>query len=116
MTEKSINNIGRVDPQSVQVNRMAEQAAAARSERRSKVSPPAAETQSDAPQSNTEGQHNTSSLAMALGNTTLRFQVDSKNNDITILVVDRATDKVIHTIPPEAVKKLPAGELLQYSI
>ncbi|HPH96757.1 MAG TPA: flagellar protein FlaG [Anaerolineaceae bacterium] len=116
MSDKITNQIGRVDPQSVQVNRMAEQAAAARSERRSKVNAPAPENQADTPQSSTEGQHNTSSLAMALGNTTLRFQVDSKNNDITILVVDRATDKVIHTIPPEAVKKLPAGELLQYSV
>jgi uncharacterized FlaG/YvyC family protein len=31
------------------------------------------------------------------------------------MIVDKASDKVIRTIPPEAIKDLPTGELLQYS-
>jgi uncharacterized FlaG/YvyC family protein len=47
-------------------------------------------------------------------NTSLKFQIDDETNEITVLIVDRATDKVLHTIPAEAIKNLPAGNLMQY--
>lgn len=47
-------------------------------------------------------------------NTSLKFQIDEETNEITVLIVDRATDKVLHTIPAEAIKNLPAGNLLSY--
>ncbi|MBI9047911.1 MAG: flagellar protein FlaG [Anaerolineaceae bacterium] len=47
-------------------------------------------------------------------NTTLKFQIDDETNDITVLIVDRATDKILHTIPAEAIKNIPAGQLMQY--
>jgi uncharacterized FlaG/YvyC family protein len=50
-----------------------------------------------------------------LSNTSLRFMVDDKTQDVTVLIVDRKTDKVLMTIPAEAIEKIPAGELFQYS-
>lgn len=47
--------------------------------------------------------------------TRLQFRMDDKTNEVTIMIVDKATDKVIRTIPPEAIKDLPTGELLYYS-
>lgn len=49
------------------------------------------------------------------GSTVLRFQVDKETNKITVMVVDRATKKVVATIPPEAIKDIPVGDLFQYS-
>ena len=43
----------------------------------------------------------------------LRFMVDSQTKDVTILVVDRSSKKVVRTIPPEEASKLDPGELLQ---
>lgn len=47
--------------------------------------------------------------------TRLQFRMDEKTNEVTIMIVDKASDKIIRTIPPEAIKDLPTGELLQYS-
>ncbi len=49
-------------------------------------------------------------------NTTLKFQIDDETNEITVLIVDRMTDKILHTIPAEAIKNLPAGKLMQYFV
>ncbi|NLF49711.1 MAG: flagellar protein FlaG, partial [Leptolinea sp.] len=48
-------------------------------------------------------------------NTRLQFRVDEKTNDVTILIKDKDTDKVIRTIPPEAIKDIPAGQLMSIS-
>jgi uncharacterized FlaG/YvyC family protein len=42
----------------------------------------------------------------------LKFKVDSKTNDVTVLVLDKASRKVLRTIPPEEMTKLQAGDLL----
>jgi uncharacterized FlaG/YvyC family protein len=47
--------------------------------------------------------------------TKLQFRVDEKTNDVTIMIMDKATDKVIRTIPPEAIKDIPIGQLMEYS-
>jgi len=51
-----------------------------------------------------------------LTNTALRFQVDDKTNEVTIMIVDKASDKVMRTIPPEAIKKIPPGELFEFTL
>jgi uncharacterized FlaG/YvyC family protein len=48
-------------------------------------------------------------------NTSLQFRVDEKTNQVTILIKDKDTDKVIRTIPPEAIKDIPTGQLMEYS-
>jgi uncharacterized FlaG/YvyC family protein len=52
---------------------------------------------------------------VAGGSTKLQFRVDEKTNDVTILIKDKDTDKVIRTIPPEAIKDIPVGQLMSYS-
>jgi len=56
-----------------------------------------------------------SSVAANSGATQLQFRVDEKTNDVTIMIMDKATDKVIRTIPPEAIKDIPVGQLMEYS-
>jgi uncharacterized FlaG/YvyC family protein len=53
--------------------------------------------------------------AASAGATRLQFRVDEKTNDVTIMIMDKATDKVIRTIPPEAIKDIPIGQLMEYS-
>jgi hypothetical protein len=55
----------------------------------------------------------TNQVASAYAATSLQFQVDSKTNDVIILIKDKGTDKVVRTIPSEAIKDLPPGQLLQ---
>jgi uncharacterized FlaG/YvyC family protein len=43
----------------------------------------------------------------------LQFKVDTKTQDVTVLVLDKATQKVLRTIPPEEMSKLQAGDLLE---
>lgn len=45
--------------------------------------------------------------------TFLRFVVDEKSNDITVYVVDRASRRVMRSIPPNEVNNLKAGDLLK---
>ena len=58
-----------------------------------------------------------SKIAPNLGqDTMLKFEVDAQANKVTVLVVDKATEKIVTTIPPEAIKDIPSGDLLQYSV
>ncbi len=51
--------------------------------------------------------------ASAYSSTRLQFQVDSKTNDVIILIKDKDTDKIVRTIPSEAIKDIPPGQILQ---
>lgn len=53
--------------------------------------------------------------ASAYAQTRLQFQVDSKTNDVIILIKDKDSDKIVRTIPAEAIKDLPPGQILQKS-
>ena len=46
-------------------------------------------------------------------NVQLKFKVDTETNDVTILILDRASHRVIRTIPSEEMSKLKAGELVE---
>ena len=55
-----------------------------------------------------------SSLPITTGSDTfLKFMVDKKTNDITVYIVDRASHKVMRSIPPNEVNNLKAGDLLK---
>ncbi len=56
-----------------------------------------------------------SQAASAYAQTRLQFQVDSKTNDVIILIRDKDSDKIVRTIPAEAIKDLPPGQILQKS-
>ncbi len=43
----------------------------------------------------------------------LKFRVDDKTHEITVFVVDRASQQVLRTIPADEFRKLHAGELIK---
>jgi hypothetical protein len=43
----------------------------------------------------------------------LKFQVDEKTNEVTCMVIDRSSHRVIRTIPPDELKNLREGDLVQ---
>jgi uncharacterized FlaG/YvyC family protein len=49
----------------------------------------------------------------SLADLRLKFRVDPDSNDVTVLIMDKATDKVIRTIPPEELKNLREGGLIE---
>lgn len=57
----------------------------------------------------------TNQAASAYAQTRLQFQVDSKTNDVIILIRDKESDKIVRTIPAEAIRDLPPGQILQKS-
>lgn len=52
-------------------------------------------------------------LPITNSDTFLKFMVDKKSNDITVYVVDRASNRVMRSIPPNDVNNLKAGDLLK---
>jgi uncharacterized FlaG/YvyC family protein len=52
-------------------------------------------------------------LPITNADTFLRIMVDEKSNDITVYVVDRASQRVMRSIPPNEVNNLKAGDLLK---
>ena len=46
-------------------------------------------------------------------NVVVRFRVDRQTNNVTVFIVDRASKRVLRSIPPEEVGKLQAGDLLE---
>lgn len=51
--------------------------------------------------------------ARPLGDVTLRFEIDSQTHDVTILILDKTSQRVVRTIPPEEMARMDPGELLQ---
>ncbi len=48
-----------------------------------------------------------------LADVSLKFKIDEKTKDVTILILDRASHKVVRSIPPEDMNKMNPGELLE---
>ncbi|NMC54102.1 MAG: flagellar protein FlaG [Chloroflexi bacterium] len=46
-------------------------------------------------------------------NVQLKFKVDAETNDVTILILDRQSHRVIRTIPSEEILKLKEGDLVE---
>jgi hypothetical protein len=46
------------------------------------------------------------------GDVSLKFIVDSKTNDVTVLVLDKASRQIIRTIPNDELKNLTRGDLV----
>lgn len=43
----------------------------------------------------------------------LQFRVDPETNDIVVLMIDRATRRVVRAIPPQELAKFDKGQLLE---
>ena len=46
------------------------------------------------------------------GDVRLKFIVDAKTNDVTVLVLDKASRQIIRTIPTDELKNLTQGDLV----
>jgi uncharacterized FlaG/YvyC family protein len=53
------------------------------------------------------------SIVTSLSDVRLHFKVDPTTHEVTVLVLDKTTQKVIRTIPPEELAQLQQGELLE---
>jgi len=42
----------------------------------------------------------------------MRFMIDPQSKKVTVLLYDKATDKVIRTIPPEELSQMKEGDLV----
>lgn len=49
----------------------------------------------------------------SLGDISLKFKIDANTNDVTVLILDRSNRRVVRTIPPEEMKELNPGDLLE---
>jgi len=43
----------------------------------------------------------------------LQFRIDPQTNDIVVLMIDRATRRVVRAIPPQELSKFDKGQLLE---
>jgi uncharacterized FlaG/YvyC family protein len=50
---------------------------------------------------------------LIMSNVSLKFEVDEKTNEITIKIMDQTTKKVIRSIPPEELKDLRDGVMVE---
>ncbi len=48
-----------------------------------------------------------------LANISVHFQVDEQSNEMTVFVIDRASRRVLRSIPASELSKLQVGELLK---
>jgi uncharacterized FlaG/YvyC family protein len=71
------------------------------------------DTTKEAPNDSSRSLSNVVSMA---ADTSLRFVVNGETKEVSVLVVDRQTHKVLFTIPTEAIKELLPGDLVQYSV
>lgn len=51
-------------------------------------------------------------IPLALSDVRLRFQVDQETHDVTVLVLDKNTNDLIRTIPPDELKKFREGDMV----
>jgi FlaG protein len=62
------------------------------------------EKDENAPEKKSQGQ---------MSDVSLRFKIDDQTHDLTILILDRASRKVVRTIPPDEIQNLKPGDLLE---
>jgi uncharacterized FlaG/YvyC family protein len=58
-------------------------------------------------------QQDGSKSMLSLADVSLKFMINADTKDVTILILDRASHKVVRTIPPEDMNRMDPGELLQ---
>ena len=126
MSDNPVSNVNRVDFTPAQITQASSQPAAAQAV--PKEAPSAAPKTVEAPravessrkeavkEAAAQQQVQKAQVPLISRETNLKFQVDDKTHQVTIMIMDRATNKVITTIPPDKLKDVPPGDLLQYLI
>ncbi len=52
-------------------------------------------------------------VASALPDVRLHFRIDPQTNDVTVVIVDKVTERVVRTIPPDKLRELAQGGLVE---
>ncbi len=73
----------------------------------------AAAVQAEARTEHSAAEQKTFKLSSPLSDVSLKFRVDAKTNEVSILILDRATRKVLRTIPADEMSKMNPGDLLE---
>jgi uncharacterized FlaG/YvyC family protein len=116
MAENPVSNVNRVEVQSpqaaqpTQVNHVNAQAT-----QETATVQPADQVEKDASSENSP-QPQPSPTLLTGRQTNLKFQVDAETNQVTVMIMDKATNKVISTIPPDKINDIPPGDLLRYQV
>ena len=84
----------------------------------SKVSTPTETVVTRKPASSEEdkslkSKENESTTNKDMSNVSIYFRIDDETNDVTVIVVDRQSKRVLRTIPACELQKMQAGELLK---
>jgi uncharacterized FlaG/YvyC family protein len=116
MTDNPVSNVTRVELQNAQVAQTQAAQVSVQAAKEVAAVQPVDEIAKGAASENSPQQPQPSSPALSGRQTNLKFQVDKETNQVTIMIVDRATNKVIATIPPDKIKDIPPGDLLRYQI
>ena len=109
MSDNPVLNVNRIDQQSLQVS----QAQVSQTAKDNTTTVKADDAVKNKVQADTKIAAPQSESAVNR-ETNLKFQVDAKTHQVTVLIMDRASNKVISTIPPDKIKDVPPGDLLQY--
>jgi uncharacterized FlaG/YvyC family protein len=112
MSENPINTVNRVETQIVQSTQV--HAAQVKAQYK-KEPPPAKPVETPAKDTAPKKEEIQASIKASSRQTNLEFRVDPDKNEVMVIVVDKATKKVVATIPPEAIKDIPPGDLIEYS-
>ncbi len=59
------------------------------------------------------GGSNADQMLHSANDVTIKFKIDEKTQDVTVYLLDRASRKVVRTIPPEEISRLNPGDLLE---
>jgi uncharacterized FlaG/YvyC family protein len=104
MTYEQVSPISSID-----IDRQVEQAVQLQTAPQSK---PAAQPKQAEPRVEEKKTQEAKSSPIMTADVQLKFIVDGKSNNITVLVVDRANQRVIRAIPPEELNQFKEGDLL----
>jgi len=80
---------------------------------RTEATPKSDQTDEKASETNTTTNNAANTPSPVLnGDVRLKFIVDSKTNDVTVLVLDKASRQIIRTIPTDELNNLTQGDLV----
>ena len=129
MSDNPVSNVSRIDPASIQVSQVQAsqvQDTQAQANQIQGSQAQGSQTTKDATatkaqdgvkkETSTEQTKKVAGTENTLGRkTNLKFHVDPKTHEVTVWIMDRATNKVVSTIPPNKIKDVPPGDLLEYT-
>ena len=116
MSDNMISSMGKVELDRVLAQAPAQQEPvaqpAARQQAVDKVAAASAQAESKV-QDRSSAEQKGAKAANSMTDVSLKFRVDAKTNEVSILILDRASRKVLRTIPPDEMNRMNPGELLE---